>query len=387
MQSGYKTITPIQFANILWLLEEGTLSKRDAQTYFGCFALVAIREAATRYKKCRREKPRDLPRYRLNELVRLTGLPPKAVKRSLSRLRRQGLVDHREGQIFIITEPLPGSNELSESLSCRRSPKRPIPVPRSAIRFLAGNPTLSLTKTLIGYLVRGLSISRQGGEISNRGTAKVSWISETLGLSERAVRYARKTLIELGCIESDEGSHQLKLNRDGAYFVLNLECTFVKREKKVAATVPDFAPLPPEKCTDFAPPNKDKKTSIEIKHQETLPPAKPAGVFLERKEHPNLWDIKPEDLWHFGRLEELYFQASKAGWIKPCEAMALNFLAAAVRAREAGNDPPRFFVALIRKRLWSHITQAQEDRGRAALVKYREENPDRFRVYEARQAA
>jgi hypothetical protein len=77
MQSGYKTITPIQFANILWLLEEGTLSKRDAQAYFGCFALVAIREAATRYKKRRREKPRDFPRYRLNELVRLTGLPPK----------------------------------------------------------------------------------------------------------------------------------------------------------------------------------------------------------------------------------------------------------------------------------------------------------------------
>lgn len=385
MQSGYKTLTPIQLTNILWLLEEGTLSKREAQTYFGCIALVAIREAATRYKKRRREKPRDFPRYRLNELVRLTKLSPKAAKRSLSRLLRQGLVDHRAGQILITTEPLPGSNELLNSLSCHRSPKRPIPVPRAALRFLAGNPTLSLTKTLIGYLVRGLSISKQGGEISNRGTAKVSWISETMGLSERAVRYARKKLIELGFLGRDEGSYQLKLNRDGAYFVLNLECTFVKREKKITETVPDFAPLPTEKCIDFAPPNKDKKTSIEIKNQKTLPPAKSAGVFLEGKE--NLWDIKSKDLWSFGRLEELYFQASKAGWIKPSEAMALNFLAAAVRAREVGNDPPRFFVAMIRNGLWSHITQAQEDRGRAALVRFREDNPDRFRVLEFQEAA
>ena len=80
-----------------------------------------------------------------------------------------------------------------------------------------------------------------------------------MGLSERAVRYARKKLIEMGWIESDTGSIQRKLNRDGAYFVINLDWTNVQRDK----SGPDFAPLPTEKCTDFAPPYKDKKTSYE----------------------------------------------------------------------------------------------------------------------------
>jgi hypothetical protein len=50
------------------------------------------------------------------------------------------------------------------------------------------------------------------------------------------------------------------------------------------------------------------------------------------------------------------------------EADALNFFAAAVRARSTpARDPVRVFVALVRGRHWDHVTQAQENEARRML--------------------
>ena len=187
------------------------------------------------------------------------GEPHFAAPRSTGHWR-DGYSDHGEGEINITKEPLRGSKELLEELSCRRSPKRPIPVPRSMLRFLAENPKPALTKTIIGYVVRGLSISRDG-VITGKGTVKVSWIADTFDLSERAVRYARRELVEIGWISRDTGSHQLKLNRDGAYFVINPAWTFVNRKKEEES----FAPPPVQTCTAFAPLIKTRKLLTKLK--------------------------------------------------------------------------------------------------------------------------
>ena len=50
MQSGYKTITPVQLSNALWSLERGAISHRDLRVYLACAAMVAIREAAARHR-------------------------------------------------------------------------------------------------------------------------------------------------------------------------------------------------------------------------------------------------------------------------------------------------------------------------------------------------
>ena len=52
--------------------------------------------------------------------------------------------------------------------------------------------------------------------------------------------------------------------------------------------------------------------------------------------------------------------------------MELNFVAAAVLAREVGVDPPRVFVTLVRDGWWQNITHAQEESARQALAMYRE---------------
>ena len=60
-----------------------------------------------------------------------------------------------------------------------------------------------------------------------------------------------------------------------------------------------------------------------------------------------------------------------AGWIADSESGFLDFAAAAVRANRAGGDAVRIFVAIVRKKLWHHITHADEERARAVINRER----------------
>ncbi len=405
VKSGYKTITPIEIANALFCYDTNLISLKTLQVYFACFSLVAIREAASRSKTQKSKKGRVVPSYRLKELSKATGLPLRVIKKELSNLKARGLLNFSESEIIIAKNILPDSEDLLECLSGKRSPKRPLPFPRSILRFISHSKKISVTKTLLAYILRGLTISRTG-EITGQGSVKCSWISEVLVLSLRAVKGARKELIELGIITPDTGSNQWKLNKTGAYFTVNLswiearENLISKREGTQAikntqaetmpvdnffAPAPQFAPPMAQKQPTFAPPYKDKKTSSneESKNQKTLGTAQiPTGFCKTKKgkeENPKIYDVKPEDLGNFSRVEELYFQAIRRGLIEATEAGAINFLAAAVRARSVLGDAPRIFMGLIKQKLWKNITQGDEDRALAALRRYRTENPDRFR--------
>lgn len=283
MPSGYKTITPIQWANVVWALEQKHIDHHAVRVYLACFVLVAVREAARR-SRCRRgEQPKELSRYRVGELERLTRLSAREVRRSLRHLRAAELLSFTEGEIAIANDALPGSEPLQTELACRRSPRRPIPVPRSVLRFLSQNRAEALTKVIIAYLVRGLSIARRTGELNPNGTVKASWIADTFGLSLRAVKYAQSTLRSLGWISKDTLSRQRKLNRDGAYFVINLEWVFRSKEAVVNSdkSGADFAPPPLKIAPQFAPPIEDRETSYEDQNQKARA-AEPDGVY-ERK--------------------------------------------------------------------------------------------------------
>jgi hypothetical protein len=408
-KSGYKTVTPIQICNALSLLDDKKLSLKALQIYFACFSLVAIREAASRSKTQKQKKGRVVPSYRQKELSKATGLPLRVVKKELANLKAQGLLNFSESEIIITKKILPGSEDLLLCLSGKRSPKRPVPFPRSILRFISRSKKISVTKTLIAYILRGLTISRTG-EITGQGSVKCSWISEVLALSLRAVKGARKELIELEIITPDTESNQWKLNKTGAYFTINFNWVEKKQAPQVInsalatgslsvpslacpvdnlnTSVSKFAPPMAQKCILFAPPYKDKKTSSneESKNQKTLGVApKPTGFCKTKKgseEKPKIYDVKPEDLGNFSRVEELYFQATRKNLIEATEAGAINFLAAAVRAKTVSGDAPRIFMGIIRKKLWKNVTQADEDRALSALKRFREENPNRFRFIE-----
>jgi hypothetical protein len=296
----------------------------------------------------------------------------------LRALEGHGLVTFRPESLTLRKEPLEQAAILAEDLAGPRSISRPVPVPRVLLRWWTAQRHAGVVKVMLGYVVRGLTLAPKTGGIRAKGTVKASWLARTLGLSLRTVRYAQAWLQRQGWVPKDTGSFQRKLNRDGAYFVLNLDWPppgtshLVKRHKRRGR----IAPLASKNCTSFAPPGKDRETSTEGKHQEARPcrriavagVCKQAGVG-DPTSPPNLSGVKRGDLCRLSRVEALYRQACIRGWLVPGEANRLNVFAAAVRAREVGRDPPRVFVTLLRRRLWHHVTQAQEDRARRALVR------------------
>jgi hypothetical protein len=378
---GYKTVTPVQLANALGELARGTIAFRAFRVYLGCFELQAAREAAARSRTRthgRRRAPHTA-RYRAEELLRLLpDVSLSGIKRDLRRLARAGLVVFTPDAIAITETPLEHSRPTLYELCCGRSATRPIPIPRRTIAFLCRSRKPALVKTLLAYLVRGLSIDRATGEVRGAGTAKATWIARVFGLSERAARSSRAELIRLAVISPDTGSHQRKLNRDGAYFRVNLAWGEPTGSEHAAQAKPDapgplseppsassFAPPTAGKSARFAPPEERPGTPPDLKNQELAPRDGAGSCGMGRG--PTLKDIRPEDIRRLSALRELYRQATAAGWLPRSEASFLAFAAAAVRANRASGDPVRIFVAIVRRGLWHHITQADEDRARNVI--------------------
>lgn len=389
IKGGYKTQTVIQIANLLSAFDAKKVSPRQLRIYLGCLVITAAREAAKRSRPSSKRRGEVTSRYLTKELSKLTGCPITRVKSELRALEEAKLICFTQSEITFTEFPLPESHELARDLSESRPLARPIPIPRALLRYLAKSKRVSSIKTALAYCVRGLTLSRRG-EVKGKGSVKATSIARVMSLSERSVRSARSELLEIGWITDDEFSYQRKLNRDGAYFTVNLSW---KNEKKVSKPVDNLlsgrsesAPPQAENCPSFAPPYKDKKTPYGSKYQKTQR-TEPAGVCIantkkSKEESPKIYDVKREDLGSFSRVEELYFQAVKRGLIEPTEAGAINFLASAVRAKSAKDgEPPKIFMGLIRRKLWNHITQMDEDRALAALRRYRQENPMRFRYH------
>ena len=366
MTTGYKTILPIQFGNLLYALAERKITWSAARIWFACLEMVAIREAAQRVRRQRRDKRKVSPEYTRGELVELTGLNSQVIGKAVAALRTSGLIEFSTKSIRVVDDTMPEAGETIHTISGGRSPKRPIPVPRAVLRFLAQQTSAGLGKVMLGYICRGLSIERKGGAIRPAGTVKASWLAETLGLSLRTVRYAQAQLRALGWIGKDTGSKQRKLNRHGAWFQINLQWKPRLKRGGVRPVIycRQIAPLPARNCTPVAPPKEDRKTPSESKNQK-------AGVFrtgTSPHQPPRLSNIRIEDLRNAGRLRTLLRLAVAGRWVRDCESDTLNFIAAAVRARATpSRDPVRVFVSLVRNRRWSHLTQAHEDEARQLL--------------------
>ncbi len=346
---SYKTLTPNQIGSLLFTLSTRRIPWTAARVWLACWEMTAIREAVVRQRRQQRDRRALTPNYTREEIGELTGLNRRMVTRGLGQLQKSGLLEFQSDTLTFPTKALAEAAETVDDLAGSRSPRRPIPVPRAVLRFLAAQPIAALGRVMLGYVARGLTIDRTGGAIRSAGSVKASWLSDVLGLSQRSVRYAQKELKRLGWICPDRASTQWKLNRTGAWFCIRLDWA------------PGVAPLKVEIGTPAAPPREDRKTPSEDQNQKL--------VFSGRKEgEPNLNRILASDLHDRARLRVLFRQAVQRGWLRHCQSDALNFLAAAVRARTTpARDPVRVFVHLVRNRCWKHITQEQEDQARRAL--------------------
>ena len=366
-QDGYKLISAEQLVGALHALNERQITFRAFRTFIASFEVLAVREAAERSKGAKSVKPQR--RFLRSELGDLIGAKEgTTVFRELSALRTTGLLTFSDDAIDSGAQQECG-NLLS--LLGGRGGERLVPVPRQVLKYLAKCSRPAVAKTVVAYLLRGLALERTG-RIRSAGTVKISWVCKLCQISERAARAARAELIRLGWITKDTGSFQRKLNRDGAYFVINPAWRRVVKR---------LAPLHPEKCTESAPPIEIPETPYGSKNQKAAQPLRAAsrpvtGVCEANEgkipERPSLRDIKPEDLKRLSRLKVLYAEATAAKWLNRSEANLRNFIAAAARATRVEGDPVRIFVGIVRKALWHHLTSADEERATSALRRERD---------------
>jgi hypothetical protein len=360
-------ISAEQLLGALYALNERQITFRAFRTFIASFEILAVREAAERSVSGRKGNPQR--RFLRSELAHLIGAREgTTISRELSSLQTTGLLMFSETAID--SDASHGCSSLLGLLG-NRGGKRLVPVPRQVLKYLAKCSRPAVAKTVVAYLVRGLALERTG-RIRSAGTVKISWICKLCQISERAARAARAELIRLGWITKDTGSFQRKLNRDGAYFVINPAWRRVARRS---------APLTPEKCTDSAPPIEIPETPYGSKNQKAAQPQRAAsrpvtGVCTANEgnihERPSLRDIKPEDLKRLSRLNVLYAEATAAKWLNRSEANLRNFVAAAARATRVEGDAVRIFVGIVRKALWHHLTSADEERATAALKRERD---------------
>lgn len=372
---------------LLGQLNSGIITIKHVKVTLACMELIERRKVAAILRK-EKGKRAFISCYSLKEISELTGLGPRVVSRLLKDLSNEKLLSFEPTKIHIIkTEDL---SHFSLELLKRGGLRRLIPLPRRFIKELCQEKRRSIFLTKLAYGIRGLSLTKDK-ELKSTGSVKASWISNYFGLSLRAVKLARKELILAGFITKDTGSFQYKLNRSGAYFRIDL-CRYAgTRASSVPAqkNLPESEIAPPRTSNSrvFTPPYIKQVTSKEYKNQKTLgEPKSRSGVFTKQKlgkgDNPSIKNVVLEDLHSFSRIEKLYFQACKAGLIQNSEPSALNFLSAACRARGLGKvgDPVKIFMGIVRRKLWRHITQADEDRALCALRKYRAEDPSRFRI-------
>jgi hypothetical protein len=363
-QDGYKLISAEHLVGALDALNEREITFRAFRAFIGCFELVAIREAAERSNAVRHKQPQR--RFIRSELAHLIGAREGiTLRRELSSLNAVGLLTFTETAI-----DWAGGAARNIELLGSRGGKRLVPVPRQVLKFLAKCSRPALAKTVIAYLLRGLALERSG-KIRSAGTVKISWICRLCQISERAARAARAELIWLGWITKDTGSFQRKLNRDGAYFVINPVWRRVAKR---------FAPLHPEKRSQSAPPIEKPETPYGSKNQKPALRTQ-AGVCManseEILERPTLRNIRLRDLQRLSRLKLLYAQATSAKWLGHSEANFRNFVAAAARATRVDGDSVRVFVGIVRRGLWHHLTIADEERAIGALKRERERSASR----------
>lgn len=362
INGGYTLVPHRWWCELSTKLSAREISLREAKANFALLEMRAIRRAASAVR-AKKRKGQLASRLTANELGRLAG-----VRASRTLLKRASETD-------------PASEK-----------GRLVPIPRRLLRYLARSTRRSLTLTLLTYIERGLSL--RNGVIKNAGTAKASLISAQTGLSLRAVRLARATLLREKILTPDTTRFQRKLNRDGAYFTVNLSwkpaivhqpTLVVKRTGEgYGRTVAPrkLSPPPAISPIKFARPVETRSPSKELRNQKPEHVAFILSGVLKQnfqatqdrgsnQSPPTLRSIALRDLQDFQRCTALYEQACEARWLRECDASRLRWFSAAIRARSSGaRDPVRVFVAIVRKGMWNHITNEQEERARSILHRY-----------------
>src|SRR5215471_4283619 len=220
----------------------------------------------------------QVPEYTPRELHGLVGgVGGEHLRTSLRRLEALGLLTWSNTTLTFATSPrdLRGMADLSGFFTMHQAipnHHRRIPVPRQAIRLIAGGLKASLIATMLGHLIRCLYYRDQ--RCLSGGWCKASWIAEVFRMDLRNIKAARKHLVTIGWLRLCD-TPQALCNRWGTYALINLSWTRTTSERAAEAnleTSSSGSPPPPAFCTTELPPLPKEHTQPlqEVQHQQPV---------------------------------------------------------------------------------------------------------------------
>lgn len=343
-----------------WVYKRRFIEFKDVRVWLACQELLATRCSL---------KPGRVPAFRLEELETFSRL--KRVGSSVARLERAGLVAWSEARIVFPKGAqgltLGDTAALMAAVQSVENHRRKVPVPRRLLTFLARATRPAIVATALGHLLRCMYYRDEG--CSPIGRCKASWIAEHFEMDLRNIKSARKELQALG----EEGGLLIRhdsphwtVNRFGPRVEINLNWSppgFVKRRKS--------PPRDTAICTESPPPDSNRELSSKEETKNAASPVRSGFFETKRGRAVDLRDVQRQNLCDDRALLTLYEQATSRAILPRSESTRLQFFAAAEHARRCGqSNPPGLFVAVIRRRLWHHITQAEEDAARVRLRRY-----------------
>lgn len=356
---GYSRV-PVESVCRLWsAYRKGLLRTADLRTWFAAHELLA--------RRCNLRKGR-VPRFTVIEASSVSLLSVSLSKASIRRLTRLGFLAWSNAGV----QPLSGTEAtvvaltgLSSMTAAVTNPRRVLPIPRHTVLMLARSRRPVLIATILGQLFR--CVYYRSRMCASWGRCKASWVADTFGVDVRNVKAARKELEALGWMRQVTSSHWQR-QRYGASFVVSLQ--WDSRRDSRMTTPPISPPRSAHRTTKSPPPEFYKNLPFGNEHQNRVS-AHGAGVCGQGsgKGKPRLLHVVPADLTNPERTAALFRQAVREGLVKDVPMERLRFFAAAERAKRLAQNPSGFFVTLLRRQLWKHISDRDEEPARRVLAR------------------
>ena len=384
---GFVFLSVQQLCLVWWAYRIRLIQLRDFRVWFAAQEMEA--------RRCQLD-PGQVPEYTLKKLHRLVGgVGGEHLRASIRRLEAVGLLTWSSTKLTFATSStaLRGVYDLSDLHTVYNAipnHRRRVPMPRQAIRLIAGGCRATVIATVLGHLIRCLYYHNH--RCINGGWCKASWIADIFRMDVRNIKAARKHLVTIGWLQMLD-TPQTLCNRWGSYILVNLSWTRAAIEKTSqddAQTPSSESPPPPTfSTTKLPPPHETHREPLqEPQHQEPAPQADVAAVpvpfqhtepvssgpasgvdtqdrqkIKQAKNHtPTLSHIVPEDLTDTSRLLTLFEQAHTQGLIGKSDSERLTFLSLAEHAKVVGShNPCGLFAELTRRKCWHFVTESDED--------------------------
>lgn len=358
-RGGYRVLPVAQICAAWTAYRAGQLTWLAFRTYLALHEVAARREAARRSAPDdRRERSYALHADAVSSELRLLVdcARPAQARAALRRLAELGLVTLRGDELRI-------ANVVSLSCDARVMISRlgrtgGLPFPRPMLRSLARGASSATIAYAIGVVTRCCHVGRDGS-YSARGRCSTRFVADAFGLHQRTIKRAAGELAGIGWISRNREPTS-KTQQFGAPIAVNL------------AWSPACIKSPPHRPplrTGMPPRTPLLKLLPDSLNQK--PRQRGRGVCSSGASRPNaLANVQVGELTDGVQLNVRFARAVTAGLIVAGPASKLRFFAAAVHARRVGRrNPCGLFVSVVRRGLWSFISQGDEDTARAMLAR------------------